>query len=152
MYAVIDQELEIKAFHKIKEMTPALIQHLERVASSDPCLWEIKPRIQRIAEQLKLRYVLVFGSLARNGCGRDVDLAIKLGRRPQNMLEVGRLQQVFESELGAPVDLVVLDLEVPPTIAKTLVDEATLVYGDATEAQEDLLHLYKKYLDYVKCC
>ena len=116
-------------------------------AWADPCLEEVEPVISRLAERLGLRYVLVFGSLARRGCGRDVDLAVKLGRRPRSMLEVGRLQVLFEDELRTRVDLVVLDIDVPPVLAKTLVDEAVLVYGDREEAARDLLRLYKQYLD-----
>ncbi len=150
MYAEIDTELEHEAFHEIKEKTPRLIQALEQLAREDPCLEDILPKIRRLAKQLGLRYVLVYGSLARHGCGHDVDLAVKLGRRPKSMLEVGRLQLLFEDELGAPVDLVVLDIEPPPLLAKTIVDEAIHVYGDEKEATKDLLKLYKLYLDHAE--
>ena len=63
------------------------------------------------------------------------------------MLEVGELQQLLEKELGVDVDLVVLDTPVDPLLAKTIVDEAIIVYGDRREAEEDLLRLYKHYLD-----
>ena len=127
-----------------------LAQFLEGLAGSDPCLDDVRERIARVARELGLRYVLVFGSLARRGCGRDVDLAVKLGRRPESLLEIGRLQVILEDEIGAPVDLVVIDAGVPPTLAKTLVDEAILVYADREEAERDLLRLYKLYLDYVE--
>lgn len=150
MYAEIDRGLELEAFREIAEKTPRLLTALEELAQGDPCLEEVKPVIRRLAEETGLRYVLVFGSLARRGCGRDVDLAVKLGRRPRSMLEVGRLQVLFEDELGARVDLVVLDIDVPPVLAKTLVDEAVLVYGDREEAARDLLRLYKQYLDSIE--
>ncbi len=150
MYAEIDAELEMRAFREIAEKTPVLLERLEEFAGGDPCLEDVKPRIERVARKLRLRYVLVFGSLARRGCGRDVDLAVKLGRKPESLLEIGRLQVIFEDEVGAPVDLVVIDAGVPPALAKTLVDEAILVYGDREEADRDLLRLYKLYLDYVE--
>ena len=150
MYAEIDEELEMEAFREIAEKTPEVIAALEELAGSDPCLDEVVPRIRVVARRLGLRYVLVFGSLARNGCGRDVDLVVKLGRRPRSLLEVGRLQVIFEDELGAPVDLVVVDAGVDPGLAKTIVDEALLVYGDSEEAERDLLRLYKLYLDYAQ--
>ncbi len=148
MYAEIDTELEMEAFREIREKIPIVIHRLEEAAGSDPCLEEVRLKLRRLGPRLGLRYVLVFGSLARRGCGRDVDLAVKLGRRPRSLLEVGRLQAILEDELGAPVDLVVLDARVPPVLAKTIVDEAVLVYGNAEEAQRDLLRLYKLYLDH----
>ncbi len=150
MYATINEELERRAFHEMVEKVPVIARRLEEAASDDVCLDDVAPRIRELARRLGLRYVLVFGSLARSGCGRDVDLAVKLGRRPESMLEVGRLQLVFEDELRVPVDLVVLDVEVSPALAKTIVDEAVLVYGDQEEAMNDLLRLYKQYLDSVE--
>jgi len=147
MYVDIDPDLEMEAFREIAEKTPAIIRRLEELAGSDPCLDDVEPRIRVLAQRLGLRYVLVFGSLARRGCGRDVDVAVKLGRKPRSMLEIGRLQLLFEEELGVHVDLVVLDISVSPSMAKTLVDEAILVYGDREEAEKDLLRLYKLYLD-----
>ena len=44
----------------------------------------------------------------------------------------------------------VIDAGVDPGLAKTLVDEGIVVYGDREEAEEDLLRLYKLYLDYVE--
>ena len=150
MYAEIDRDLELEAFREIAEKTPRVIMRLSELARDDPCIDEVRQRIRGAAERLGLRLVFVFGSLARSGCGRDVDLAVRLRRRPRSMLEVGRLQAVLEDEIGAPVDLVVLDLGVTPALAKTLVDEAVLVYGDPREAEEELLRLYKLYLDHVE--
>jgi len=150
MYAEINRELEMEAFKEIAEKMPRVVARLAKLARDDPCIGEVKQRIRRAAERLGLRLVLLFGSLARSGCGRDVDLAVRLGRRPRSMLEVGRLQAVLEDELGVSVDLVVLDLGVSPALAKTLVDEAVLVYGDPGEAEEELLRLYKLYLDHVE--
>ena len=150
MYAEINRELEMEAFREIAERTPTLIRKLEELAENDPCIEEVKPKIQQLAQRLGLRYVLVFGSLARQGCGRDIDLAVKIGRPPRSMLEIGRLQLLFADELGAHVDLVVLDTDISPALAKTLVDEAVLVYGDREEAENDLLRLYKLYLDHTE--
>lgn len=147
MYAEIDPVLEEEAFNEIAEKTPRLLRALEELAQGDPCLEELRPKIVEVAKRLGIRLVLVFGSLASRGCGHDVDLAVKLGRRPRSLIELGRLQAMLEDELGAPVDLVVLDLELDPAIAKTIVDEAVLVYGDRREAEEELLRLYKHYLD-----
>ncbi len=144
MYADIDPQLEMEAFMEIKAMMPTLIRRLERLAAGDPCIWEVAPKLRLLAERLGLRAVLVFGSLARRGCGRDVDVAVLLGRRPRSMLEVGRLQALMEDELGAPVDLVVIEALSDPALAREILEAHTPVHGDADEAR---LRLYKLLLD-----
>ena len=148
MYAEIDRRLKEQAFREILEKTPGVIEALERLAK-DPCIDEVVERLRRDAGEIRPRYILLFGSVARNGCGRDVDVAVKLGRRP-SLLEAGRIQVMLEDYLGAPVDLVVIDYGVPPSLAKTLVDEAIVVYGDEREARRDLLRMYLGYLDWVE--
>ncbi len=147
MYVSIDAELELEAFKEIRRKLPEILERMAEASQGDPCLDEIEEKLRRLGDRLGLRYIVVFGSTARRGCGNDVDLAVKLGRKPGSLLDVGRLQILFEDELGVPVDLVVLDLDVSPEIAKTIVDEGVLVYGDAGEYEEDRLILYKKYLD-----
>ncbi len=146
LYAI---ELEIEAFKEIKEKIPKLITLMRRVAGNDPCLEDVAGKVVRLAENLKLKYVIVFGSLARRGCGHDVDLFVKLGRKPRSLLEIGRLQAIFEEAVQAPVDLVVFKAGVDPLLAKTIVDEAVILYGDRDEAERDLVELYKTYLDYM---
>ena len=148
-YAELDPELELEAFHAIRRLMPRVLERLERLVDGDPCLEEVVPAVRRVAERFGLRYVLVFGSLARRGCGRDVDLAVRFGWRA-GLLEAGRLQAELEDAVGAPVDLVVVDYGVDPWLAKTLVDEALIVYGDEEEAMEDLGRLYIEYLDTVE--
>ena len=148
-YAELDPGLELEAFHDIRRLMPLVLERLERLVNGDPCLEEVVPAVQRVAERFWLRYVLVLGSLARRGCGRDVDLAVRLGRRV-GLLEAGRLQAELEDAVGAPVDLVVVDYGVDPWLAKTLVDEALPIYGDWEEAMDDLGRLYMKYLDTVE--
>ncbi len=146
MYADVDREMEMRAFEEMAERVPELIEHLSRLAD-DPCLDRVRERIGERAPELGIRLAFVFGSLAREGCGDDVDLAVKLEERPGSMLDVGRLQVELEDLLGASVDLVVLNLEVDPALAKTIVDEAVLIYGDEEEGEEEILKLYKRYLD-----
>ncbi len=147
-YAEIDKELEAKAFNEIADKTPAVLEEIERYARGDPCLDDVLPRIRRVAEKKKLRYVVLFGSLARNGCGEDVDLFVKLGREPRSLLEIGGLLAEFEDELRCKVDLVVYEAGVDPVLAKTIVDEGVIVYGDEVEAREDMYRLYKQALDH----
>lgn len=147
MYVNIDTELELKTFREIQERMPRIIERLAEASQGDPCLADMVEKLRSLGGRLGLRYIVVFGSMARRGCGNDLDLAVKLGRSPSSLLEVGRLQALFEDELEASVDLVVLDLDVPPEIAKTIVDEGILVYGDTGEYEKDMLILYKRYLD-----
>ena len=148
MYTELDRGLEEEAFREIERNIPEVLERLARVAR-DPCIDDVRDGLVRAAKRVGARYVLLFGSLARRGCGSDVDVAVKLGRRPRSMIDVGWVQAVFEDEVGAHVDLVILDIDVPPHLAKTLVDEAVVVYGDRNEALEDLARLYSMYLDYV---
>ena len=146
MYADIDREMELRAFEELAARVPDLMRHLSELAD-DPCLDHVREKVRRRAPELGIRLAFVFGSLARDGCGNDVDLAVKLEEAPKSMLDIGRLQVELEDLLGAPVDLVVLNLEVDPVLAKTIVDEGVLIYGDEGEAEEEILKLYRKFLD-----
>jgi uncharacterized protein YutE (UPF0331/DUF86 family)/predicted nucleotidyltransferase len=147
MYAELNRELEEEAFREIERRVPRILERLVEVAG-DPCIDDVREGLLRAARKVGARYVLIFGSLAREGCGNDVDVAVKLGRRPRSMIDVGWVQAVFEDEVGARVDLVILDLDVPPHLAKTIVDEAVVVYGDRDEAIGDLARIYSLYLDH----
>ena len=119
-------------------------------AQGDPCLDDVKEKVRRVAPRLGIKVAIAFGSLARKGCGRDVDLAVRLSWRPRSLLEVGRLQAELEDALGARVDLVVLNLPVDPGLAKAIVDHWAPVYGGEEEALREVLRLYKLYLDYAE--
>ncbi len=146
MYGDIDREMETRAFEELAEKVPELIERLSRLAE-DPCLDSVRERIRERARELGIRLAFVFGSLAREGCGNDVDLAVKLEEKPRSMLDVGRLQVELEDLLKARVDLVVLNLEVDLALAKTIVDEGVLIYGDESEGEEEILRLYGRFLD-----
>jgi uncharacterized protein YutE (UPF0331/DUF86 family) len=88
LYSELREDLEVEAFHEIAEKTPKVLEKLEGLTERDPCLGDVRERLLRAAE-IKPRYMLVFGSLARRGCGRDVDVAVKLGRRVRSALELG---------------------------------------------------------------
>ncbi|BEP17327.1 hypothetical protein PYJP_06790 [Pyrofollis japonicus] len=90
MYAELREDLEHQAFIEIAEKTPYLLQRLEKVAQNDPCLNEVAEKLRKIGEEIGARYILVFGSLARKGCGNDVDVAVKLGKKPRSALEIGK--------------------------------------------------------------
>ncbi len=147
MYAEIDRVLEEKAFSEIEEKTPLILDRMEAVASRDPCLQEVAGKLRRLAEERSWRAIIVFGSLAKQGCGRDVDVAIRLGRKPKSLLEIGALREELSDLLGAPVDLVILDLEPDPVLAMEIASSGVAVYGDG-EAEK--LRLLKLALDYAE--
>ena len=147
MYAEIDRELEMEAFREMLEKLPRVLGSLSEHLATDPCIDEVREVVRGLARDIGARLVFVFGSLARKGCGEDVDLAIKLERRPRSMLSVGKVQAILEDSLGARVDLVILNSRVPPALAKTIVDEAVLIYGDREEAESEILRLYRTYLE-----
>jgi uncharacterized protein YutE (UPF0331/DUF86 family)/predicted nucleotidyltransferase len=150
LYAEIREDLEHEAFLEIAEKTPRLITRLREVARGDPCLDEVRDKLREAGREIGARYILVFGSLARRGCGHDVDVAVKLGRRPRSTLELGRIQAILEDTLRAPVDLVVADVLEDPGLAATIAREAVLVYGDPEEAELYRAKLLSIYLDYVE--
>lgn len=67
-----------------------------------------QPLLQAMARESAWRLVVLFGSLAREGVGRDVDLAVLVAGMP-DLLELGRWQARLEDLWApAPVDLLVL--------------------------------------------
>ncbi len=145
MYAEIDEELEKEAFEEIERTMPRVLERMKALAE-DPCIEEVKDRLVEIARRWKVKYLVVIGSLAREGCGNDVDLAVRFGRKV-SLLELGKFVADCEDLLKSKVDVVVLDWNVDPIMAKTVVDEAVLVWGDEEAFEDDLLKLYKKFLD-----
>ena len=150
LYAELREDLEVEAFREIAERTPRVLEKLESVAARDPCLEDVRERLVRAAREIKPRYMLISGSLARRGCGRDVDVAVKLGRRVRSALELGRVQAVLEDYVGTPVDLVVVDLLEDPVLGGRIALEGVLVYGDAREAERDRVRLLSLYMDYAE--
>ena len=150
MYAELDRELEERAFAEIEEKAPRLLEALKSASQGDPCLEDVRERLAAAAPRLGIRVAIVFGSLARRGCGRDVDLAVRLDWTPRSLLEVGRVQAELEDALGARMDLVVLNLPVDPALAKSIVDSWAPAYGGSGEVLAEVLRLYKLYLDYAE--
>ncbi|WP_373054499.1 nucleotidyltransferase family protein [Thioalkalivibrio sp.] len=72
-------------------------------------------RITELAARHDWRLVILFGSTARDGQGRDVDLAVQPWSTPDLMTQ-GRWQRELEDVLDpAPVDLLVLTDGTSPT-------------------------------------
>ncbi len=148
MYATLDRDLEEKAFDEIAAMAPRIIEKLRGHARSDPCMDDVAQRLEGVAERLGIKCMIIFGSIARRGCGNDVDIAIYIGGRPSSLLDVGRIQVELEHAAGARVDLVVMDLDIDPVLAKTILDEGVVIYSEGGACDDALLRIYKVYLDY----
>ncbi len=149
-YAHIIRDIEEEAFKNVKELTPAIIQVIEEKLPSDPCMDDVVDKIRIVASKWdNIEYIVLFGSVAREGCGNDVDLAVK--GRFRSGIELGRFLVDLADELGLPldkVDIVLID-SAPIGLLKTIIDEGVIIYGDNEEAREDLYRKYLKVLDSV---
>jgi len=150
-YISIDRDLEEKAFSEIKEFFPIIIDALKSHVKDDPCLEDVIGGIRRVASRWRnIDYIVLFGSIARNGCGRDIDLAVK--GRFRSALELGRLVIELADELNIDpekIDLVYID-SAPIHLLKTIVDEGVVVYGDREKALDDLYKIYLRILDEIE--
>jgi hypothetical protein len=120
VYAEIDEELEKEAFEEIEMVMPKVLERM-RALTEDPRFEEVKDRLVEIA-------------------------TVKFGKKV-SLLELGRFVGDCEDLLKSKVDVVVLDWDVDPIMAKTVVEEAVLAWGDEEAFEDDLLRLYKKFLD-----
>jgi len=150
-YTSIDRDLEEEAFSEIKKMIPYIIEALKTYIGNDPCLEDVVEGIRRVASRWKnIYYIVLFGSIARNGCGRDIDLAVK--GKFRSALELGRLVIELSDELNIDpekIDLVYID-SAPVHLLKTIVDEGIIIYGDREKALDDLYRIYLRILDEIE--
>lgn len=145
-YASIDESLEVAAFREIVEKLPYILDKLKSIAASDPdpsmenALWSV-------ASKHGLKYVFLFGSRAREGVGRDYDIAVVFEKRPTSALELGLLLVDLAEALGVHEELIdLVDLDTAPlSIVKSIIDEGKILYGD----NEAFDYLWRKYLEYL---
>ncbi len=146
-YTRLDRDLEDRAFREIYEKIEVLINRIDEIVD-DPCIDDVLIGIKRVCERLDyIDYIILYGSLARNGCGRDIDLAVK--GRFKSALDLGRLIVELEHELGISADLIdVVDIDnVPPQLLKKIIDEAIIVCGEHDLVSHDLSRKYLDVLD-----
>jgi len=93
----------------------------------------VKECVERLALRWKLRYIVLFGSRARNYAGphSDYDIAVKVGRE-LSFVERGLLQAELEECLKKRVDMVILD-DWDPVIAWEALVRGELLYSCGDE-------------------
>jgi len=119
---------------------------LKSVTSSDLDL-SMESALRSVASKHGLRYVFLFGSRAREGVGRDYDVAVVFEKRPISALELGLLLVDLAEALGVHEELIdLVDLDTASlSLVKTILDEGKLLYGD----HEAFDYLWRKYLEYL---
>ena len=145
-YAEIDRELEERAFREIEEKMPRILRRLRSFVEG----LDVDPgslsELRRVFEKYGVKYAVLFGSRAREGAGRDYDLAIS--GEFDSYIEVGKMLVEIAEVLGVSedeVDIVLVD-SAPLHLIHTVVSEGEIVYGDLDLAVQELS---KKYLEYV---
>lgn len=104
-------------------------------------------RLSPIFRRYGVRYAFVFGSYARRGVGRDIDIAVSWDI--DNALMLGRLVIEISDALNVhedKIDLIHIE-STSKTLIKTIIIEGKLIYGDPEEAYMDLAKHYIEYLD-----
>ncbi|BAU57598.1 hypothetical protein HH1059_09060 [Halorhodospira halochloris] len=75
----------------------------------------LRAAIEPLARTYEWRLVLLFGSVARSGTGRDLDLAVLPAAVPDLMTQ-GRWCRRLEEVVGYPVDLLVIHAGTLPLV------------------------------------
>ena len=153
-YFAVSVEKELEAFRNLVEMMPQVISLAESAVGDDPCVEDAK-RLGEVFKKHGVVYAYLFGSTARKGCGRDLDIAVKFAES-KNLMDVAMLIRDAEEALGLPdglVDVVDLD-DAPPHIVLSILENFVVIYGDEEEAiryltarwteAQDLLVTYRK--------
>jgi len=147
-YAAIDEKLEEKAFSETEERLPRIIEKTEALISNlqvDPP--EAFERLASIFEKKRVRYAILFGSMARRGAGKDYDIAISA--EMTSALELGGLLVEIAEALNVHedrIDLVLIE-HAPKHLVHTIIMEGKVIYGSREEAYSDLAKHYIEYLD-----
>ena len=107
----------------------------------------IESALRSVASKHDLRYVFLFGSRAREGVGRDYDVAVVFEKRPTSALELGLLVVDLAEALGVHEELIdLVDLDTAPlSLVKSIIDVGKILYGD----NEAFDYLWRKYLEYL---
>ncbi|MEM2828571.1 MAG: HepT-like ribonuclease domain-containing protein [Candidatus Nezhaarchaeales archaeon] len=147
-YAEVNRELEEEAFKEIEDRLGKIVEALRKFIDGlgDPGkgLNQLGERLRGVFERYKVRYAVLFGSMAREGVGRDFDIAVSMDAK--SALELGELLTDMAEALSVKeeqIDLVHVE-SAGLGMLYTILNEGVLIYGNPEEAKE---HLYKRYLE-----
>jgi len=146
-YASIDRELEEQAFQEMENELPAVFEAVERLIENlriDPPVLDLSKKLAGVFRRHNVRFAYLFGSRARQGTGRDYDIAVVV--EVKSALELGGLLVDIAAVLGVredQIDLVHLNTA-PSHLVLTVLSEGVPIYGDPDEAY---YFLYCKYLE-----
>ncbi|MCU7787765.1 DUF86 domain-containing protein [Pyrobaculum sp. 3827-6] len=144
-YYQLDEARELEAFREIASTMPQIVEALEAKLPGDPCIDDVG-RLREVFERHGVAYVVVFGSVAKKGCGRDLDLAVKF-TRPVGLWDLAGFAADVAEALGldyGQVDVVDIDTAPPGVLLSIL--EGVPVYNEE-RAREDLARRYIELLD-----
>ncbi|MGC9072370.1 MAG: HepT-like ribonuclease domain-containing protein [Acidilobus sp.] len=150
-YAKVDRRLEEGAFKEIEARLSPIIGRLRGLdlVSGDPelSLQEIASRLRPVFQRWGIRYAILFGSRAREGGGRDFDIAVSV--RLKSALDLGRMIVDKAEALGVHEDLVdVVQVESADiAVVLTLLGEGKVIYGNPDLARDELVRRYLEFLD-----
>ncbi|MEE9278984.1 MAG: nucleotidyltransferase domain-containing protein [Myxococcota bacterium] len=116
-------------------------------------LQEIESRVRAVvkADSHDVVVVYLYGSIARGSArpGSDVDIAVLLRASPEPRLGALclDLEGALETELGVPVDLVVLNTAHPELVHRVLLDGVLVLERDRSERIRFEVRARNEYFD-----
>ncbi len=149
-YAEIDREVELVAFKEILDKIPEIVKaigdFLEK-AEVGPTISDLEVKLSKVFKRHGVRYAVVFGSIARQGHGRDIDIAVSWNI--DSMLKLGRLLVDIADALNVhedTIDLVHIE-SAPLSLIKSIIEDGKIIYGDRDIVLKELTKYYLEYLD-----
>lgn len=110
--------------------------------------------IEALARRHGWRLVVLFGSTAREGTGRDIDLAVLPKVVPENLLTQARWLRHLEEILPGPVDLLLLHQATAPLIRFQVFRDGQCLYEDEPgrfdREQDRAFFLYADSVQFLK--
>lgn len=149
-YAKLNRKLELEAFKEMLEKASTVTSYLERLVSRDPTVLNLGEELKNVLRKWGVEYAILFGSLARKGQGKDIDIALKV--KLKSGIELGKLLTDVAEALKVKeddVDIVLLD-DAPLGLLKTIIDEGVIIYGDESKALDYLSSAYIRLLDWLE--
>ncbi|MCX8136593.1 HepT-like ribonuclease domain-containing protein [Pyrobaculum aerophilum] len=144
-YYHLEEKKEMEAFREIVNTMPRVLEAIESKLPGDPCIEELGG-LAPVFEKHGVDYAVVFGSLAKRGCGRDVDLAVKFTTE-KGLWSLAKLVADVAEGLGLDYNQVdVVDIDAAPPALLLSILEGVPIYNEE-RARRDLARRYVELLD-----